>query len=319
MTTMIDPQKGPLSEDLPNAEPMLFQQTVPPRLVRRTHSPDVFVTDLRVTGFNTFQVGVRWPAAHSFYGPTTQHAHDPLMFLEGVRQAGLLIAHVAFEIPTEFKFITHDKQFAISPDGLRTSGTEPVDTVITVTAHDIRRRGRGFAGMRFEFSCTRDGEQIGTAAYRWSCVSSAGYTRLRRERRTAAPVSRAGLDLVAPRLIGRRDPIDVMLVNRPTGPGWELLIDPDHPVVFDHPIDHVPGNAAIEAARQAALLALGQPAALPVEGDFSFQHYLEFDSPCLVFAELDGSSATGVSTVRIVLEQDGHTAAEGSFGLRCCG
>ena len=318
MTTMIDPQKGPLSEGLPNAEPMLFQQTVPPRLVRRTNSPDVFVTDLRVTGFNTFQVGVRWPAAHNFYGPTTHHGHDPLLFLESVRQAGLLIAHVAFEIPTEFKFITHEKQFGISPAGLRTSGGEAVDTVITVTAHDIRRRGRGFAGMRFEFTCTRDGEPIGTAAYRWSCVSAAGYARLRGEHRTAAPASRAGLDLVAPRLIGRRDPIDVMLANRTAGPGWELCIDPNHPVVFDHPIDHVPGNAAIEAARQAALLVFGRPTALPVEGEFSFQHYLEFDSPCLVFAALDGISATGASTARIVLEQDGHTAAEGSFGLLCC-
>ncbi|MGH8883230.1 MAG: ScbA/BarX family gamma-butyrolactone biosynthesis protein, partial [Stackebrandtia sp.] len=279
MTTMINPQMEPLSDGLPGAEPMLLmQRPVPPRLVRRVHNSDVFVTDLRVTGFNSFQVGVRWPAAHPFYGPTTPFTHDPLLFLESLRQAGLLIARVAFDIPSEFKYVTHEKEFDISPAGLRTNGSKPVDMVITVTAHDIRRRGRGFAGMRFEFGCFRDGVQVGTAAYRWSCVSAAGYNRLRGEHGDAEPVLDPECVPVRPEAVGRRDPMDVMVACGPSG--WELRIDPAHPVVFDHAIDHVPGNGAIEVARQAALLALGQPTALPIRGELTFTHYIEFDSPC---------------------------------------
>src|SRR6266498_4055250 len=116
MTTMINPQMGPLSEGLPSAEPALFEQTVPPELVHRVTNQDVFVTQLRVLGHNTFQVGVRLPVSHIFYGPATPDTHDPLLFLEGMRQAVLLIAHVAFAIPSEFKFITHEKEFSISPD-----------------------------------------------------------------------------------------------------------------------------------------------------------------------------------------------------------
>jgi hypothetical protein len=314
MTTMINPQMGPLSEGLPNAEPVLFNQTVPPQHVRRVHDSDVFVTYLRVTGYNTFQVGVRWPGAHSFYGPVARGSHDPLLYLESIRQAGLLIAKVAFDIPTEFKFITHEKQFAISPDGLRTNGSGPVDLQITVTAHDIRRRGRGFAGMRFEFACHRDAVLVGTAAYRWSCVSAAGYARLRGEHGRAIPSPDCPGALVPPARVGRCDEIDVMVAETPGESRWLLHIDPGHPVVFDHPIDHVPGNGAVEVARQAALLAMGQPSALPLGGDFAFHHYIEFDQPCRVFADVVSSSGDR-TTVRVVLEQDGVIAAEGSFEL----
>jgi hypothetical protein len=318
MTTMINPPMGPLSDDLPSAEPVLFQHTVPPRLVRRIHSSDVFVTDLRVTGYNTFQVGVRWPGTHNFYGPVTRGTHDPLLYLESIRQAGLLIAQVAFDIPTEFKFITHEKQFAISPDGLRTNGSTPVDLQVTVTAHDIRRRGRGFAGMRFEFACYRDGILVGSAGYRWSCVSAAGYTRLRGRHSDAMPSPRCPTVLVRPERVGRRDEIDVMVAETGCQREWLLYIDPNHPVVFDHPIDHVPGNGAVEVARQAALLAMGEPDAVPLGGDFAFHHYIEFDKPCLVFADILSCSGER-TTVRIVLEQDGVTAAEGRFELLRCG
>src|SRR2546428_4079849 len=146
MTTMINPQTGPLSEDLPGAEPALLGETVPRTLVHRVSASEVFVTDLRVTGFNTFEVAARWPGSHDFYGPTTRYSHDPMLLIESMRQAGLMIAHVAFEVPGEFKFITHEKRFDIAPGGLYTDGDAAVDVVIAVTAHDIRRRGRGFAG-----------------------------------------------------------------------------------------------------------------------------------------------------------------------------
>jgi hypothetical protein len=59
---------------------------------------------------------------------------------------------------------------------------------------------------------------------------------------------------------------------------------------------------------------MGKPDALPLGGDFAFHHYLEFDKPCLVFADV--VSGTGERTiVRVVFEQDGVTAAEGILEL----
>lgn len=313
MTTMIDPPMSPLSGNLSSTGPALLP-AIAPRLVHRVYERDVFVTNVRVLQYNTFQVSVRWPGAHDFYGPVNPDTHDPLLFLESIRQAGLLVAHVAFDIPVDSKFIVHEKRFSVSPAGLRTDGTRPVDVEMIVTAHDIRRRGRGFAGMRFEFMCLRDGVHIGSAGYLWSCVSAAGYDKLRGAYRTAMPPSRRGSTLVAPHRVGRHDEIDVMLAEPADERGWPMCIDPDHPVIYDHHFDHVPGNASIEAARQAALLLLGRPAALLVGSAFSYTHYIEFDQPCLVRATR-GEVVGDRAAVHIVLEQEGQATAEGTLEL----
>src|SRR2546430_10767527 len=232
------------------------------------------------------------------------------------RRHGLLLAHVAFDIPNEYKFAIHEKQFSVSPAGLPTDdGGRPVDVKLIVTAHDIRRRGRRFAGMRFDFACMRDGEQVAFARYLWSCVSAPGYDKLRGTRRQAVPPSRAGFELVAPARVGRRDELDVMLAETPVADVWTLCIAPDHPSVYDHHFDHVPGTGAIEVARQAALLALGEPTALPVRSDCSFTHYVEFDQPCLVHAEVEFVGEDRIATVRVTFTQDGRTAAECRLGM----
>jgi hypothetical protein len=320
MTTMIDPQKGNVPTGLPGAEQVLFQQAVPRHLVHRISNTEVFVTGLRVTGFNSFEVAARWPASHGFYGPAAGETHDPVLLLECLRQAGLLIAHVAFAVPADHMFVTHEKTFEVDPAGLRTDGAQPVDVTIDVTAHDVRKRGKGFAGMLFEYRCLRGGVEIATASIRWSCVSAAGYARLRGRYLRAEPLAFDGSGPVPPEPVGRCDSVDVVLAEEPDRPGWVLRLDPSHPVIFDHPIDHAPGMALVEAARQAARLTIGAPGALPVGGTLSFRHYVEFETPCHVSAEVEQDPENGTTTrVRVLFEQDGHVAAEARLEMLVAG
>ena len=312
MTTMINGQAESSNEGLRGAGPLLIQQSVPPRLVRRINSSDVFVTHLGVVEENKFEVGVRWPGSHSFYAPATPGLHDPLLFLESVREAGVLIAHAGYEIPMEFKFLTRDKRFRVDDvEGLRTNGSDPVDVTLRVTAKDIQRRAKSFAGMLFDVQCFRDGARIGSAAYRWSCVSGAGYARLRGQYLTAMPEVPAGSNPVNHELVGRCAVIDVMLADAPGENTWLLRVDPEHRVVYDHPMDHVPGNAIIEAGKQAALLATGLPDAIPVGGQLDFHLYIEFDQPCTVTAH----PVPGTRTVRLAYEQGGVRMADGWLEL----
>lgn len=313
MTTMINPKQA-LSTRAATAE-QLFRQPVPSQLVRRTHESDVFVTNLRVTGADTFEVSARLPAAHAFYGPVRPGLHDPLLLLETVRESILLVGHFAYEIPREYKWITHDKRFHFDPRGLIFDGVEPVELVLVVSNHDIKRRGRRPAAMRTEVHCFRDGRPIGTATYEWSVVSGPAYKKLRGEHATAEPSAPEDVEVVSPSRVGRTDEIDVLLAEWPAGPGWQVRVDPAHPVIYDHSVDHVPGNAVAELARQAALLAAGRPDALPVGGDFSFALYLEFDSPCVVSAQAIGSTSTGRTGVRFVVEQNGNRSVEGVLEL----
>ena len=103
MTTMINPERRLSSQD--TAE-RLFRQPVPPRLVRRTYQSDVFVTNLRVTGVDTFEVSAQLPVTHAFYGPVRPGLHDPLLLLEAIRESILLVGHLVS--PVFFVFATRD-------------------------------------------------------------------------------------------------------------------------------------------------------------------------------------------------------------------
>jgi hypothetical protein len=276
----------------------------------RASRADVFATELRATGPDTFEATVRLPAADRFHGPVGR-THDPLLLLESVRMAGLLVAHDEYEVPADFQFVVHEMMFNVDPAGLRTRRSKPVDIVVNISADEIRRRRQNFAGMRFEFVCMRDGEQFGRVSYRWSCLSPDAYRGVRGAYKNAVPAVSGASVPVRPKLVGRHDTIDVMLAKSPDGSGWRLRVDPQHPELFDHPTDHVPGNGLIEAVRQAALLAAGQPNALPVAGDIDFHHYVEFDRPSVVLAEKQSEN-----TINVRVRQDDRIAMVADIELR---
>ncbi|WP_330235578.1 AfsA-related hotdog domain-containing protein [Streptomyces sp. NBC_00566] len=79
---------------------------------------------------------------------------------------------------------------------------------------------------------------------------------------------------------------------------WELRVDTGHPVLFDHPVDHVPGMVLIEAGRQSARVVTSRPDALLLGRESRFPRYAELDSPCFVTARVEGTDASGAVLVR---------------------
>ncbi|SEO46211.1 ScbA/BarX family gamma-butyrolactone biosynthesis protein [Amycolatopsis saalfeldensis] len=301
-------------EEAPPGRVVDFQQTIPRSLVHRAAVSEVFVTDLNILGSDRFEVGAQWPRRHSFFGPCTPSSHDPMLYAETCRQAGLLIAHRAYGVPQGHSFLSDSKTYAVDEAGLATTG-RPIDVVLQVTTHDVKYRGRN-GGMRLEFECYRDGQLVGTGTddARWVC--SAVYRRLRGRHFAATPFQAIVLPTVAPALVGR-DRAEDVLVAETAEPGvWSLQFDPDHAVLFDHAVDHVPGMMLVEAARQVALLKVGDPRALPVRASFEFKSYVEFDADCLMVAEDVETAGDGTRVVRVVFEQDGVAAAVGTLAMR---
>lgn len=317
MTTMINSPKAAFSGGLPSAEPVLFQQTVPRQLVHRAAVSEVFVTDLcmttemGITGETTFQVGAQWPRAHGFFGPKSG-LHDPMLLAETIRQATLAIAHQVYGVPHDANFVLQELTYAIDETGLRLDG-RPADVVLTGVARDLRRRGDVLAGMRLEYGVYRDMQRVGSGEIAFRVVSAGSYARLRGERYGLKDVPINLPPPVPPQTVGRSTDLDVTLGATHVAGMWLLRVDQHHPVMFDHPVDHVPGMVAMEAARQAALYILGCPEAVPVGGGFSFARYLELDQPCTVSAQ--ARTVDGRTEVDIVLEQAGRTAATATLEL----
>ncbi|WP_018681338.1 ScbA/BarX family gamma-butyrolactone biosynthesis protein [Actinokineospora enzanensis] len=303
------------AEPITAPRPLDFQQTIPRAVVHRAAVSEVFVTDMNTLGPDRFEIAAQWPRRHSFFGPGAPHTHDPMLHAETCRQAGLLIAHRAYGVPLGHGFLSDRKQCTVDVAGLVTVG-KPVDVVLRIAAHDLIRRGRNVVGGRMEFECFRDGHRVGAASESWRCMSPAVYRRLRGEHHGATPRRARTRATVYPALVGRALGRDVLVAATETYGVWSLQIDPDHEVMFDHPVDHVPGMVLTEAARQAALLTVRDPYALPVRTDFEYRSYVEFDSECLLRVEGVCDVEDGVREVRVSFRQGGAVVAAGTLAMR---
>lgn len=313
MTALINERHSQEIGDLPLVGSQLARSGVTAHLVHRVHDRDVFVTRVRAVGPSHFEATAVLPARHPFYGPAGG-LHDPLLLLEAMREAGLAVSHGKYGVPRDSSCIVRDKDFECYPAGLTSVGDEPVEVLIDITATDIKRRGGVVSAVRFHFTCYRDGEPVAGASYQTSFASAAVYKRVRGEYREAKPALAVDTPPVRPESVGRVDDIDVVLTDAPGTGGWHLRVDPTHPVIYDHVTDHVPGNAAVEAGRQAAYLVTGRPDGVLVRAGMTFGRYIEFDQPCLVHARRTETSADRM-TVAVVFTQNGETAAEGTFEL----
>ncbi len=313
MTIAVNESRWDLLNGISDLEKSLFQQTLPRHLVHRAAVSEVFVTDLAHTSAGTFHVGAQWPRSHQFFGPKS-HLHDPILLTETVRQAGLAIAHQYYNVPQGSHFLMHDISYEINEEGLRL-GRRPADIVLEAVTSDVRKRGKSVSGMTFDFTCYRNNKRVGVSRVSWRCVSPAAYARLRGEHIDATVVPGKQPAPVAPHLVGRYQESDVVLAPSAVDNLWLIRLDTEHPVLFDHPVDHVPGMTAIEAARQAALLATGSAGGVPVKGKFSFEHYIELDEPCVIATDTAHVPGDGRSSVRVKFEQSGQTAVVGDLEL----
>lgn len=156
---------------------------------------------------------------------------------------------------------------------------------------------------------------MATGGARFTCTSPAVYRRLRDGRlSTPAPTAPSTTAATAatplpPATVGRTSGFDVVLASSETPQRWQLRVDTSHPILFDHPDDHIPGMVLLEAARQAAV-AMSPPGRtlIPASMDSTFHRYVEFDSPCWIEAEqlADGPDHPAGS-IRLVGHQDGET------------
>ncbi|MCF6524515.1 ScbA/BarX family gamma-butyrolactone biosynthesis protein [Streptomyces sp. JJ36] len=296
------------------AEPELFEQTVPRTLVHRAAVSEVLLTGIRPDGEHAYRVGAQWPRGHSYYGPVAGSWHDPMLLAETIRQAGLLVAHQVLRVPGDTRFATRDTSFQVTEDGVRLAD-RPADLVLDVRLSEVSRRGTAVSGFAYDVTCYRDGRRIGTGSTTAACIPDRVYRRLRGAR-AGNVVERPLPEPVAAERVGRCAEQDVVLGVTEVDQVWTLRADPDHPVLFDHRVDHFPGMVVMEAARQAALTALGCPDGLFVGCAGSFRRYIEFDSPCLLSVAEPQNCLGGRSVVPVTFHQGGAEVASCDVAVR---
>ncbi|WP_237720288.1 ScbA/BarX family gamma-butyrolactone biosynthesis protein [Streptomyces xiaopingdaonensis] len=290
-------------------EPELFEQSVPRRLVHRDAVSEVLLTGFRRSS-GIFRVGVQWPRGHSYYGAVAGRWHDPMLFAEGIRQVGLFLAHQELDVPLGSHFVTDNTWFTMTEKGARLADG-PANIVLEVAFSEVVRRRGSVTAYAYDVTAYRDGERIGAGHLSAQVIADRIYRRLRGDRLGARPP--AGVpSAVSPRLVGRSTGFDVVLAP---GTPTVLRVDASHPVLFDHPVDHVPGMVLLEAARQKALAELGRPEGLLTDCAAAFTRYVEFNSPCLVKSSPPRRKAAGQYELAVDFEQEGAVVGSCRVGI----
>lgn len=232
-----------------------FSSTVPRELVHRSSIGEVFLTGYEQTGAGKFRVNVQWPRWHVFYDLEC-NSLDSALLVETMRQATILIAHCGYDVPLEHKFLMPNLSLAKSAVGFMDLLVPP-EVVLEVEVITLSVRGNGTIQLQAQAAFTHEGKVLATADAGARTVDPITYTRLRGVRpsvihRPAHPVHSFAAGVISERnvVLGESDSVD----------SWPIIADQSHPILFDHPLDHVPGVLLIEAARQACRLAAGTPA-----------------------------------------------------------
>lgn len=282
--------------------------TVPKELVHRAAVAEVMLTDWRRESGTIFRMEAQWPRSHSFFTPIDGEYYDPLMISETIRQAGYLLAHAEFGVPLDHQFLLWDLELSVHPEHLQVRQA-PASLDIEVICTEVKFRGNGnLAVLRYETLIRRDGHLVATGGASGTGTTPATYQRLRAK--SAPAGDRQPLPLtapMAPQSVGRTSPVDVVLSPVGETDRWQLRVDTRHPVLFDHPVDHVPGMLLIEAARQASAAVLGRTSLLPLSVSGEFLRYVELDAPCEIRAALvPNQLPAGRHTVLVTAHQNGE-------------
>ncbi|MFJ8646019.1 ScbA/BarX family gamma-butyrolactone biosynthesis protein [Streptomyces sp. NPDC093546] len=236
---------------------MNFDRCVPRESVHKAAEGEVLLTDAQRLGDDRFVVAALWNRDHYLAhhgGP----ASDPVLLAETARQTAIHVSHrflgVAYGMPFVLSEISVDLFEALPP-----VGAEPLavglDVVCRAPAEGARR-----LRLELEAEVLVRHRSVGRVRVAWEPMEPRRYALLRR-RGGQAPDEAPTYDqppyvALPPARVGQLAERDVLIAADPQRAGrWWLRLDQDHPVLFDHESDHVPGMMLVEAFRQAGRVA----------------------------------------------------------------
>ncbi|MFF1540312.1 AfsA-related hotdog domain-containing protein [Microbacterium sp. NPDC058269] len=269
--------------------------------VHRSSSGSVLPTGFINNGAD-FAITLRRPSDQVFAGDR----FDSLFLAEMIRQSTIMICHLGYGVAPTQRFIMLGLGFEMtSPQRLSTRLKARAWAESPRFAADGQLRS---TRIRFEFNDEQGSLASGYGDAR--IVDSSTYRRIRGAHADAQPPSGRPASNIRASQMGRRSEIDVVI--RQVGDEIALDVDGRHPFYFDHPLDHVPGVAVIEAFRQSVAALTRCPTAEFETFEAVYSRTVEFDTDAL----LDVRIRPGTRDVEFMIVQDGRHAVRASAKLQ---
>ncbi len=304
-----------MSTSLPEMlQALSYQATVPRQFVHRQSVSEVFLTDsVPTSGSGRFLLGAQWPRLHAFYRTGTQR-YDTMILAETARQCAIYLAHRYYRVPLDRKFTMQSMTVNADLASL-TIGPAAAEVVLRAHVTEHHRRNGRLTAFTVDIEFLLGAAPVGTARATANVLTSGEYETARWPGDRAKSVGGIPRPEPVPTpAVGAPDDSSVTLGRHPGGQGagrWQLRVDTSHPVLFDHPCDHVPGAFVLEAARQVTRLRLGWPCGDVESISIRFRRFLELDEPTTVTAALDCE----IGGVTVTFDQWGIEKSSGTIRL----
>ncbi|MFF3909993.1 ScbA/BarX family gamma-butyrolactone biosynthesis protein [Streptomyces sp. NPDC001848] len=295
-------------------EGLCFDCRVPRRSVHKSAAGEVLLSDAVRLGDERFAVAASWHRDH-FLAHLGGHASDPVLLAETVRQAAIYLSHRFHGVPYGHPFVL---------GGLAVDLDEPLPGMVSgplalrLEASCRRREERGRVALGLDVVVHTEDRPLGRARVHWSVMEARRYAVLRKrgavDRDSVPVLDDAGIVALPPASVGQRYDRDVLLAaDAERLEGWWLRLDHGHPVLFDHPSDHIPGMALVEAFRQAARAAVADHGPDPLGAQrrleslsVTFSSFGELDLPVFLTAEPADDQGTARGNVLLLRAVQGN-------------
>ncbi|WP_413803251.1 AfsA-related hotdog domain-containing protein [Streptomyces iranensis] len=274
------------------------RQTITRELVHKWSIDEVFITDFEPISEDRMALGAQLPRAHGFYCeyPLQNRQPDLALLVEICRQACFVVAHQQFGVPVEgnnyqFLFQELDAEL-VNKRPLDT--TRPVNAVVDSAVERVWKRGNMVSGLLWRFVVQANEEKLAVIRIRMTWIERTKWREMRvfMRRGRSLPSELKMPDppttSLTPQEVGRVNPENIVLADLSYDDEVStatIRADIGHPVLFDHPIDHIYGMVQLEAARQLAVATISRRTGTPASEirmtacATSFTSVAEFDLP----------------------------------------
>lgn len=285
------------------------RNSVPKEFVHLGRPESVFLTGWRHREDGEFSLSAIWPA------PAPGLPYDPRVLTQTMRQSGLIIAHAAYGVPLTHQTLLNYFDFTVAPGfGVSSAGPSPLTVHVSVT--EPKQGGRRVSSLGMDVRVYQGDSMVARADSEFGWITPVAYSRVRGAHLDFEWNSWPLPAPVDPRTVRRPTGTDVVLAPGARPRHWQLRNDVANVLLYDHPVDHVPGLVLMEAAHQAANATL-YPAVLDATSVTSaFEMYTELDRPCWIEAEVL-PAVPGEASVLVTATQDGETVFRGRLSGPC--